>query len=197
MLDQARPYEETGQKLADLLILRSAAMKKTGVMVLVACALVAGCGDDNPTGPSNPPVVFTALLSPANEVPPVANSESTARGAAQITFDVTRNASSAITAATARFYFQETGLPAGIIILGAHIHPGAAGVNGPVVVSTGLTATSPLALSAGAVEFTSDSIAVDPALAQAIIDNPAGYYFNIHTPANPGGVARGQLTRIR
>src|SRR2546425_3436193 len=151
MLDQARPYEETGQKLADLLILRSAAMKKTGVMVLVACALVAGCGDDNPTGPSNPPLVFTALLSSANEVPPVANSESTARGAAQITFDVTRNASNAITAATVRFYFQVTGL-SGTIILGAHIHPGAAGVNGPVVVSTGLSATSPLALSADAVE---------------------------------------------
>src|SRR5437762_5617126 len=123
--------------------LRSAAMKKTGVMVVVACALVAGCGDDNPTGPSaSTPLVFTALLSSANEVPPVANSESTARGAAQITFDVTRTASNAITAATVRFYFQVTGLPAGTIIVGAHIHPGAAGVNGPVVVSTGLTANS-------------------------------------------------------
>jgi hypothetical protein len=173
-------------------------MKKTGVMVLVACALVAGCGDDdNPTGPSaNAPLVFTAQLSAANEVPPVANSESTARGAAQITFDVTRNASNAITAATARFYFQVTGL-SGTIIVGAHIHPGAAGVNGPVVVSTGLSATSPLALSADAVEFTVGGIAVDPALAQAIIDNPAGYYFNLHSPTNPGGVARGQLTRTR
>ena len=174
-------------------------MKKTGVMVLVACALVAGCGDDdNPTGPSaNTPLVFTALLSPANEVPPVANSESTARGAAQITFDVTRNASNAITAATARFYFQVTGLPAGTIIVGAHIHPAPAGVNGPVVVSTGLSGTSPFAMSADAAELTVGDIAVDPALAQAIIDNPAGYYFNLHTPANPGGLARGQLTRPR
>src|SRR5207253_7813887 len=88
--------------------LRSAAMKKTAVMVLVACALVAGCGDDNPTGPSNPPLVFTVMLSPANEVPPVGNSEATARGAAQITFDLTRNASNNVTAATARFYFQVT-----------------------------------------------------------------------------------------
>jgi len=172
-------------------------MKKTGVMVLVACAMVAGCGDDNPTGPSNPPLVFTALLSPTNEVPPIANSESTARGAAQIAFDVTRNASNAITAATVRFYFQVTGLPAGTIIVGAHIHPGPAGVNGPVIVSTGLTATSPFALSADAGELTVGDIAVDPALAQAIMDNPGGYYFNIHTPTNPGGVARGQLVRIR
>jgi hypothetical protein len=172
-------------------------MKNTGVMVLVACALVAGCGDDNPTGPSaNTQVIFTALISPANEVPPVANAQSTARGAAQITFDITRNASNAITAATARFYFQVTGL-SGTIIFGAHIHNGPAGVNAPIVVDSGLSAASPLALSADNVEFTSGSITVDPALAQAIIDNPGGYYFNIHTPANPGGVARAQLTRIR
>jgi hypothetical protein len=36
---------------------------------------------------------------------------------------------------------------------------------------------------------------VDAALAQTIINNPAGYYFNIHTAANPGGVARGQLVK--
>jgi len=172
-------------------------MKKTGVMVLVACALVAGCGDDNPTGPSaSTPLVFTALISPANEVPPIANAQSTARGAAQITFDITRNASNAITAATARFYFQVIGL-GGTIVFGAHIHSGPAGVNAPIVVDSGLSPTSPLALSSDAVEFTSGSITVDPALAQAIIDNPGGYYFNIHTPANPGGVARGQLVRIR
>jgi hypothetical protein len=28
-----------------------------------------------------------------------------------------------------------------------------------------------------------------------IYNNPAGYYFNVHTPVNPGGAVRGQLVR--
>jgi hypothetical protein len=175
-------------------------MRKIAAIVLAACAVATvGCGDDdNPTGPSaNTPAVFTSQLSPANEVPAVTNAESTARGAVQITFDVTRNASNAITAATASFYVQVTGLPAGTNIVGAHIHPGAAGVNGPVIVNTGLSATAPLTMSSGATEFTARGIAVDPALAQSIMNNPAAFYFNVHTPLNPGGVARGQLTPMR
>ena len=27
--------------------------------------------------------------------------------------------------------------------------------------------------------------------------NPSSFYLNIHTAANPGGVARGQLTRVQ
>ncbi len=173
-------------------------MNRSGLIVLAACALVAGCGDDNPTSPSAQPLVFTAILSPANEVPPVGNAESGGRGAAQITFDVTRNAANAITGGTVGFYFQVSGFPPGTTTTGAHIHPGAAGVNGPVVVSTGLTAAAPFALSTnGSGEFRASGITVDAALAQAIINNPAGYYFNMHSPLNPGGYARGQLTRIQ
>lgn len=174
-------------------------MMKIFVMVLAACALVAGCGDDdNTTGPSaNVPLIFTAQLSPANEVPPVTNSESTARGAMQVTLDVTRNSSNAITAATASFYFQAAGLPARTNIIGAHIHPGVAGTNGGVIVSTGLTAAAPLTMPSEVVEFTVSGIPVDPTVAQGIINNPSAFYFNIHTPLNPGGVARGQLTQTR
>ena len=174
-------------------------MKKMCVMMFAACAFVAACGDDDTTtGPSaNVPLIFTAQLSPANEVPPVSNSETSARGAVQITLDVTRNASNAITAATAGFYFQAAGLPAGTNIIGAHIHPGAAGTNGGVIVNTGLTAAAPLTIPGAFVEFTVSGIAVDPTVAQGIINNPAAYYFNIHTPQNPGGVARGQLLLTR
>ena len=31
-------------------------------------------------------------------------------------------------------------------------------------------------------------------LAQTIINSPGSYYFNVHSPSNPGGVCRGQLT---
>ncbi|MGH2399543.1 MAG: CHRD domain-containing protein, partial [bacterium] len=142
--------------------------------------------DDNPAGPSNPPLVFSAVLSPANEVPPIGNAESTGVGAVQVTFNTT--------AGTATFYFQLSGFPGSITVVGAHIHPGAAGVNGPVIINTGLTN---LAVPNGTVEFTSATVTVTPALVQSIVDNPAAFYFNVHSPLNPGGFARGQLRRVQ
>ena len=49
--------------------------------------------------------------------------------------------------------------------------------------------------AAGAGTFTVAGITVDPALAHAIINNPAGFYFNVHSTLNPGGVARGRLVQ--
>jgi hypothetical protein len=71
-------------------------------------------------------------------------------------------------------------------------------VNGPVIVSSGISANAPLVLSGGGTaEFHSGPVAVDAATAQAMINNPAGFYFNVHSPLNPGGFSRGQLTRIQ
>ena len=106
------------------------------LMVVVMCGAAAGC-DDSPASPSGTPVVFSALLSPANEVPAIANAESTARGAAQVRFQVSRDSAGAVTGGTATMYFQLTGLPTGTILRGAHIHSAGAGVNGPIVVDTG------------------------------------------------------------
>ena len=33
--------------------------------------------------------------------------------------------------------------------------------------------------------------------AAALLANPSAFYFNIHSPMNPGGFARGQLERIQ
>lgn len=163
-------------------------MNRRALIALAACVLVAGCGDDaGPTAPSGAPLVFTALLSPANEVPPVGNTESGGRGAVQITF----------TGGTAAFYYQLSGFPGSTTIVGAHIHPAPAGVNGPVILSTGVSAAAPLVLPNGTAEFRVSGIPVDAALVQAIANNPAGYYFNVHSPLNSGGFARGQLTRIQ
>jgi hypothetical protein len=38
---------------------------------------------------------------------------------------------------------------------------------------------------------------VPAAIAQQLLANPAGFYFNVHTLANPSGVARGQLVRTQ
>jgi hypothetical protein len=69
----------------------------------------------------------------------------------------------------------------------AHIHVGAAGVPGPVVV--------PLS-APDASGFASGCTNADPALVMAIQQNPAGYYVNVHNSDFPGGAVRGQLQPI-
>lgn len=169
-------------------------MRALGVLLLASCALVAGCGDDDesPTAPSGAPIVFTAQLRPANEVPPVGNAEGGGLGAVQITFVPSGDGG-----ATADFHIQLSGFPAGTTMVGAHIHPGAAGVNGPVVVGTGVSAASSVDVPEGVFSFNAANINVVAATAQAIINNPGGYYFNVHSRVNPGGFARGQLVRIQ
>ncbi len=66
----------------------------------------------------------------------------------------------------------------------AHIHSGAAGVAGPVVV----TLVTPDA--DGNVQ---GCVAVDRALVKQILMNPAGFYVNVHTSDFPAGAVRGQL----
>ena len=172
-------------------------MTRSGwIAMAVVCGLAAGC-DDNPASPSSAPVVFSAQLSPANEVPPVANAESVARGAAQIAFNVTRDSAGNPTGGTATMYFQLTGLPSGTVIRGAHIHSAPAGVNGPIVVDTGITATSTQTTADGRQEFTFRDVAVAPATLTAILADPSAFYFNVHTVTNPGGVVRGQLAPVR
>jgi hypothetical protein len=165
------------------------------LLALAMCGLVAAC-DDTATSPTNASLVFTAQISPANEVPAVANAESTARGAAQITFAVTRDSAGAVTGGTATMYFQVTGLPPGTILRGAHIHAAPAGVNGGIVVDTGVSPTNTVTLPSGTGEFTFNNVAVSATTMSGILANPSGFYFNVHTPLNPGGVARGQLTPV-
>jgi hypothetical protein len=66
-----------------------------------------------------------------------------------------------------------------------HIHVGEAGVAGDPVI------TLPTAPDASG--LASGCTTADPALAQQIIDNPAGYYYNVHTSDFPDGAGRGQL----
>jgi CHRD domain len=167
------------------------------LLALAVCVCLPACGGDDTAPSAAAPLVFSTTLSPANEVPPVSGTESAGRGAVQVQFDVTRDAAGAISSTTATFYFQLTGFPAGTTIVGAHIHPAPAGVNGPVIISSGLTATNTVTLTSGTGDFTFTRIPVDPALAQQILNNPAAYYFNVHSTNNTGGFARGQLQRVQ
>ena len=67
----------------------------------------------------------------------------------------------------------------------AHIHKGAAGTNGDVVVPFDAAV-----VNAGGTA----TVTVDKALLDAIVADPGGYYVNVHTATYPKGAARGQLT---
>ena len=161
--------------------------------------LAAACGSSSPSTPSNTlptKVTFTAALSPANEVPPVTNADQSGSGTGTFTLDLTRDSAGTITAAKATFVFSLQNFPAGTQVTLAHIHPGGPGATGSTVVNTGLTAANAIVMPNGSVQNqTFANIDVTPTLAQQIIDNPNGYYYNVHTALNGGGAARAQLVK--
>lgn len=162
-------------------------------LAIGVCLVTAGaCEDDDSPTTSPNDLRLIAGLSPFNEVPAVTNADRSGSGLVEITLHVTRNAAGAITAATADFEVALTGFPTGTTLTGAHIHPGVAGVNGGVAVTTGI-ASGEIVLTNGAGSFTRNGISVTPTTAQNIISNPAGFYFNVHTVLSPPGAARGQL----
>ena len=75
----------------------------------------------------------------------------------------------------------------GRALTGAHIHIGAAGTNGPVVVD----------LDPFGADVTGNKaehcVTTTVVIAGAIIATPSAYYVNVHTEAYPGGAIRGQL----
>ena len=171
-------------------------MRYFSLTALVLAAMIgAGCDDDNPNDPSDLPPTFQFALTTAQEVPPVTNAEVGAIGSATIRLILTRDAANTITAATTEFQISLTGFPTGSTITAAHIHEAPVGQNGSPVVNLGLS-SGEVALSNGAAVF-SRSISTTPDVAQRILNNPPGFYFNVHTVLNPGGVVRGQLVRTQ
>ena len=172
-------------------------MSRLSLLAIALSVLAIGCSDDSPapTTPTPPAnrFVFLATMAASQEVPPITNAESGAAGQATVTMNVTRDASNNITAATVDVSSTYTGFPAGASLTLAHIHTGASGVAGGVVV--------PMVPAAGEVTFPNGTgsfvrtgfpvTAVD--VANQIIANPGNFYFNVHTALNPGGAARGQL----
>lgn len=108
---------------------------------------------------------LTATLDGAQEVPPVSTS---ARGWGIVRFDATTN--------VVRIVVRAEGLTGSA----AHLHLGAAGLNGGVLVGLAFNGT----------EWTGTGTlsAANAAALQA-----AGCYLNVHTAANPGGEIRGQV----
>lgn len=77
-----------------------------------------------------------------------------------------------------------------VAALAAHIHVGAAGVNGPVQVTLFSGSTD------GRLIVQAAQLDIAGTLATAICADPADYYVNYHTTDFPGGGTRGQLNEL-
>jgi CHRD domain len=131
-------------------------------------------------------IIFTAQLLASNEVPPVSNADAGAFGQVLVTLDTSTN--------TFRFDWSVNNVASPNIIL-SHIHEGAAGVNGPVRIDSQISPASPIPVVNGGAVFSRGNLPGAADVVQRLLANPAGFYFNIHSTLNPGGVVRGQLVR--
>jgi hypothetical protein len=136
-------------------------------MLLGGCATVTGWYD-GATGWAGG--LFSGgkvTLSGANEVPPVKTSAS---GEGTIKVGSDKSVSGSVTTT-------------GVAATAAHIHQGAAGKNGPVIVPLTKTSANVWSVSAGA-KFTD---------AQYDTYKAGGLYVNVHSAVHKGGEIRGQL----
>jgi CHRD domain len=116
------------------------------------------------------------VLKAGNEVPP---SESKAFGAALVHVDGSKLSSA-----------WRSSIRRGSRSFAGHIHVGAAGVNGPVVVTLFSGSTDRRLIAQAA------RLDIAPALGAAICADPAAHYISYHTTDFPGGAVRGQLAEV-
>jgi hypothetical protein len=133
--------------------------------------------------------IVMGLMSPQNEVPPT-----TSNGSAVATVTVlrSRDAGGNVVFAEAIFNALYTGMDtasSGTVFTGFHIHNGVAGINGPVIINTGLSGTNSVAIDptgSGTLNYlvpVTPSDATFPAevvVINGLFDNPGGFYINVH-----------------
>jgi hypothetical protein len=132
------------------------ALLAAGALAITSASMSQSMGDTQ-----------TVALSGSNEVPPVTTS---ATGTATVTIKADRSVSVKVSV---------TGMTA----TASHIHEGAAGTNGPVIVPFTKTADNTFAAPDGA-KLTE---------AQYESFKQGKLYVNVHSAANPGGEVRAQL----
>ena len=173
-------------------------MKRLAFLLLAAVVVFMPACDDDPVNPTGVlPLRFTAELRASNEVPAVTNVDKDATGTMTLTVTVTRNSANDITAIQSTdFVVNMAGFPAATPLVGAHIHAAPAGQNATIFINTGL-GNGEVTLSTGSGSFAKSPGGVTVEQVQALVANPAGNYFNVHTAVNPGGAIRGQLVRVQ
>ena len=141
---------------------------------------------------------FRAILLPTSEVPAVS---STARGVADVTASLVLDSSGQVTSGTVTILAHFT-FTAAATTTGLGIWSGNSGQNGALALNSALSTSNSYAVQVNgdsvqqAIQVTSGNATALAAL-RAMVQNPAGYYVNLLTTANPNGVLRGQLLRAQ
>ncbi len=141
------------------------AIRTTSTMLLAAGALILVSACTNMGSMSM--AMKNIAMTGANEVPPVMT---TAKGEGTVTVNADRTVMAKITLS-------------GMTATAAHIHMGASGTNGPVIVPFNKTADNVFEAAPGA-KLTD---------AQYDAYKAGNLYVNAHSAANPGGEVRAQL----
>ena len=138
-------------------------MRELHVVLSVACLLA-------PLNAYAAPVTLTAVLTGANET---AGGDAKASGGFKVTMDPETND-------FCYSLWSDKPLKATM----AHLHTGAAGVDGAPVVTLEVTGKA-----------SDECLAIEKSKLDPIVADPASFYVNIHTDAFPKGALRGQLTK--
>ena len=150
--------------------------------LIAVTAVVPAVAEHGHGGHQNRQVRFVALsaaLTGANEVPGPGDADGV--GVAEIDI-AARSGALCLSIAV-----EGIALPA----TAAHIHAGAAGVAGDVVV----TLEAPVGFGSGAAGIAAGCLTkLDGSLLRDIAKNPSGYYVNVHNGDFPNGALRGQLS---
>jgi Cu/Zn superoxide dismutase len=150
--------------------------------VIAAAGAVVACSSD-PTAPQS--TMYVARMSGANEVP-------------RVTVGASGTATLTLTGRTLSYVVTVNGLSGNAAA--SHIHVGAAGSNGGIVVPFNAAGVQSGQVASGTVDLTqpisngTTSISGDSLL--TLLNNGL-LYTNVHTAANPGGEIRGQITRAQ
>ncbi|MBK9170961.1 MAG: CHRD domain-containing protein [Bryobacterales bacterium] len=140
---------------------------------------------------------LTYQATPAEEVPPIADLDATGPGAVEIH---ALRGPEGIAAAAFTFIVNHR-FPGETRFTGLHIHRGARGANGGVVINSGMQGGANAVLTeTGFGNLTYRAIIQGGAALTALNDmlaNPEQFYVNLHTTVHPGGAVRAQIADPR
>jgi hypothetical protein len=163
----------------------------SGAALIISLFAVSACDDDDDDGTGPGPTTFTVTLTKAAETTVCAGAGANATGTATVTIN---SASTQISVTNLTF----TGLSGPATM--AHIHSGAPGVAGNIVIDFLATPAAPLTSPFNGTFTATNYIAAAgaPATFTAFLDamRDGNAYINIHTAACGAGEIRGNLPAV-
>ena len=142
-------------------------------------------------------LVLRPVMSSAFEVPAVALD---AEGAALVDVQVTRDPATGLITSGTVVFDVDYRFPSAVTITGLHLRNAAAGVNGPVVIDSGVNATTTAIANVTRgnifrIAEISGANTAGLAALTGLMSDPTQFYINMQTTVNTGGVIRGQLSK--